>query len=362
MLAAFICWTEWKSVPVHDYCLVLDDNFATFKDSVWSHEVAIGGFGYGSFDWTTNDSSNSYISSSGLHIVPTLTSETTTITAQQIYNGYTLDLTADKSCTLPDKTQCIRHSDAANGTIINPVRSARLTTAGKVSIQYGRVEVVAKMPKGDWLWPSIWMYPEQETYGPWPQSGEIDIAQLRGNPAASYPNGRDTLSSALHWGLTLDLDQSARTSESFTLRRQDLSAGFHTYGFEWSETRMFTWIDDRVHQVLSTGFGASRGTMYQRGGFSSMWSSAGLPQNIWAKSGSYNTPFDHPFHLIINVAVGASNGFFPNGQGGKPWIDGGATSMLNFWLANGTWLPTWGSGEDRGMTVKSVKMWQQGKC
>jgi beta-glucanase (GH16 family) len=47
-------------------------------------------------------------------------------------------------------------SNVTNGTIINPVRSARLTTAGKVSLQYGRVEVIAKMPKGDWLWPSIW--------------------------------------------------------------------------------------------------------------------------------------------------------------------------------------------------------------
>jgi hypothetical protein len=76
----------------------------------------------------------------------------------------------------------------------------------------------------------------------------------------------------------------------------------------------------------------------------------------------YNTPFDQPFHLVINVAVGASNGFFPDGVSNKPWIDGSLTSMRDFWKANTTWLPTWGSGEDRGMTVKSVKMWQQGKC
>lgn len=111
---------------------------------------------YGSFDWTTDDPTNSYVSSSGLHIVPTLTVETTNITTQQIYNGYTLNLTADGTCTSPDVSQCVRYSNSTAGTIINPVRSARLTTAGKVSIKYGRVEVVAKMPKGDWLWPSIW--------------------------------------------------------------------------------------------------------------------------------------------------------------------------------------------------------------
>jgi beta-glucanase (GH16 family) len=46
------------------------------------------------------------------------------------------------------------------GRVINPVRSARINTKGKKSIRYGKVEVKAKMPKGDWLWPAIWMLPE----------------------------------------------------------------------------------------------------------------------------------------------------------------------------------------------------------
>jgi hypothetical protein len=111
---------------------------------------------YGSFDWTTDDPTNSYVSSNGLHIVPTLTTETTNITADQIYDGYSINLLADGTCTSPDIGQCARSSNATNGTVINPVRSARLTTAGKVAIKYGRVEIVAKMPKGNWLWPSIW--------------------------------------------------------------------------------------------------------------------------------------------------------------------------------------------------------------
>ena len=49
-------------------------------------------------------------------------------------------------------------------------------------------------------------------------------------------------------------------------------------------------------------------------------------------------------------------------KGGKPWIDDSATAMWDFWNANATWLPTWGVAEDLGMTVKSVKMWQEGKC
>ena len=44
--------------------------------------------------------------------------------------------------------------------------------------------------------------------------------------------------------------------------------------------------------------------------------------------------------------------FDSDAEGGKPWIDGGATSMRDFWNANALWLPTWGKGEDSGMTVK----------
>jgi beta-glucanase (GH16 family) len=80
------------------------------------------------------------------------------------------------------------------------VRSARLTTQGAKWIQYGRVEVVAKLPKGDWLWPAIWMMPEDSVYGIWPLSGEIDIMESRGNARGYGSGGRETVSSTIHWG------------------------------------------------------------------------------------------------------------------------------------------------------------------
>lgn len=94
----------------------------------------------------------------GLHIKPTLTLDTTNITLDELLNGYTLNLTADGTCTSNDttSTDCVRTSNATTTTIINPVRSARITTQGKKTIRYGRVEVVAKIPAGQWLWPAIW--------------------------------------------------------------------------------------------------------------------------------------------------------------------------------------------------------------
>ena len=55
--------------------------------------------------------------------------------------------------------------------------SARLTTRGKASWRYGRIEVRALLPQGQGTWPAIWMLPEENVYGPWAASGEIDILE-----------------------------------------------------------------------------------------------------------------------------------------------------------------------------------------
>lgn len=110
----------------------------------------------GSFDWTTSDPTNSFVDSDGLHIKPTLTNMTTSINNEMILNGYNLNLTKDGTCTSTEDIQCAVKSNSSVGSIIPPVRSARMTTKGKKTIRYGRIEVVAKLPKGDWLWPAIW--------------------------------------------------------------------------------------------------------------------------------------------------------------------------------------------------------------
>jgi hypothetical protein len=46
----------------------------------------------------------------------------------------------------------------------------------------------------------------------------------------------------------------------------------------------------------------------------------------------------------------------------KPWLDGSTDAQWDFYSSASNWLPTWGIGEARGMTVKSVKMWQEGAC
>jgi len=58
------------------------------------------------------------------------------------------------ACTGASWSDCNTQTNLTNGSLINPIRSARLNTFNSARIKYGRVEVVAKMPKGDWLWPA----------------------------------------------------------------------------------------------------------------------------------------------------------------------------------------------------------------
>ncbi|KHN95758.1 Concanavalin A-like lectin/glucanase [Metarhizium album ARSEF 1941] len=389
-----------------DYCLIYEDHFSTFNKDVWSHEVQLDGFGTGSFDWTTTDPKNSYVDSDGLHIVPTLTNETTPITNADLFANYTLDLTKDGSCTSNNaNASCIITSDPQKGTMIPPIRSARLSTKGKKSIRYGRVEVVARLPKGDWIWPAICMsfrlsvsprnphltkgnlpsrrqgmMPEGSTYGDWPRSGEIDIMESRGN-ARSYPEGgRNYYYSTLHWGPTAKDDSYWRTTDAKMLRRGDFSKSFHRFGIQWTPKYMYFYIDNRAHQIMFVGFDKDR-PLYELGRFASMAENQTLLANPWAMSNSStgNAPFDQRFYLILNVAVGSKTPPPPplswrasppltaprscrDHVGDKPWIDGAKNAQWTFWDAAARWLPTWGDGADRGMTVRSVEMWQAGRC
>ena len=76
--------------------------------------------------------------------------------------------------------------------------------------------------------------------------GEIDIAESRGNFGDDYPDGRDSVISALHWGPVSEVDAFWMTSGKHNLRRTDYSKAFHTYGLEWNENYLFTYIDSRL--------------------------------------------------------------------------------------------------------------------
>ncbi|CAC5391818.1 unnamed protein product [Mytilus coruscus] len=264
---------------------------------------------------------------------------------------------------------------AVNGNVLNPIMSGKVTT--HASIRYGTVTVRAKIPRGDWIWPAIWMLPKDWHYGGWPRSGEIDLMEARCNSnvncfdndheigfsvctlhfayfffagnskvnCGGNDHGIGEVASTLHWGPSPSQNGFMKTHGEKDKHGGDWADGFHTYKLEWYSDRIRVTVDgDQIMYVGTPGNG-----FYSYGGFGG--------SNIWA-SGGKNAPFDQPFQLIMNVAVGG--GFFSSGcsyNHPRPWTDGSPRQMGEFWDRRSEWLATW-HGDNVAMQIDYVEMVQ----
>ncbi|CAK5283806.1 unnamed protein product [Mycena citricolor] len=398
-------YTGWKSVLLitQPLCPVLIEDFSTatteslFGTGVagdggtFFREVDASGFGNGEFEMTSNSDSNSFVLNNQLYLVPTLTSDViplSNILDGAVYNvtgctynithstGYTTSghgstginttegetgsggIAPDAPLDLPAYlAACSAVSNATQGKILPPVMSARISTRRSAKMKFGRVEVRAKLPTGDWMWPAIWMLPVDNAYGGWPLSGEIDIMEARGN-GPSYPKqGVNYVRSSLNWGPATFLDAVAKTYGWWTERRSRYDEQFHTYALEWTDGFIRMYVDSRLTHMLELKFNKP---FWDRGNFPTVvqnGSESVVLQNPWI-NGTNAAPFDQEFYLIMNVAVGGTNGWFPDGPE-KPWLDGSATAPLDFLRAQSQWYPTWPQDvKQRAMVVDSVKMWE----
>jgi hypothetical protein len=96
--------------------------------------------------------------------------------------------------------------------------------------------------------------------------------------------------------------------------------------------------------------------MWDRGGFPDATSNGTRLKNSWSETGHANTPFDQEFYLIINLAVGGTNGWFEDGKAGKPWLDRSPNARKDFWNARDSWQATWKQPQ---LEVSRVLMLQQ---
>ncbi|KAK4157391.1 concanavalin A-like lectin/glucanase domain-containing protein [Chaetomidium leptoderma] len=349
-ISGFLVWDGIRSVVKHKYCPVLEENWANgFNEKVWMKEVQVNGFGNDEFEQTTAGNENVYVENGHLFIKATPQDDAL------MQKDHKIDLLKDGTCTSTSPTSCIAYTNitAGNSSIVPPVLSGRINTRPGATIKYGRIEVTAKLPAGDWLWPAIWMMPLDSAYGPWPQSGEIDIVESRGNNYTYPQGGNNIISSALHWGPSPSHDAWWRTNVKRQALHTTYAADFNTFGIEWSQKYLFTYVNSRLLQVLYVNFDSP---MWQRGNFPPQDSNGTRVEDIWGKTNRPQTPFDQHFYLILNLAVGGQNGWFEDNVNGKPWLDASPNARKDFWQAKDRWLPTWTQPQ---MEVSKIMMWQQ---
>lgn len=150
-IAALAIGSGVQAAPGPNEVLIFEDNFNNFNLSLWKHEITLSGEGNWEFEIYINNRSTSFVRNGTLHIKPGLYNNTLGSTAA--LNSAEVDLwggDAATTCTNNGFYGCDR-TGGAGGNILNPIQSARIRTAETFAFTYGRVEVVAKLPKGESL-------------------------------------------------------------------------------------------------------------------------------------------------------------------------------------------------------------------
>lgn len=145
--------------------------------------------------------------------------------------------------------------------------STRLHTKGKQAFQYGKIEARLKLPTGQGVWPAFWMLGSNIDTVPWPDCGEIDIMEYVGRSPHEVHTSIHTRSS------------HGRTVNTKVITRPDIEEGFHTYAAEWTSQEIRFYVDDRPVYTY-------RPEVYN--------------ERTW--------PFDQPFYLLLNLAIGGHFG------------------------------------------------------
>ncbi len=160
--------------------------------------------------------------------------------------------------------------------------SARIKTQGKKTFKFGRIDIRAILPKGKGIWPAFWLLPQDNVYGNWPKSGEIDMMENMGSDPSRVLG-------TLHFGPG---PNSTYISKNYILPGATFNEQFHVFSLEWKQDQIKWYVDNTLYGTINK-----------------------------ADLGSNNYPFNEQFYLILNLAVG---GNFP----GNP----DATTVLPQWL------------------------------
>lgn len=151
--------------------------------------------------------------------------------------------------------------------------SGRVTTQNKHDFIYGIFEARAKVPKGRGFLPAFWlMATDEDVYGQWPRCGEIDIMEVLGHKT-------DTTYGTLHYG-----NPHCQSQGFYTLGEGGFADGYHTFQVEWEPEKINWYVDGKLLHTENSWYSITEGK-------------GEIP---------YPAPFNQPFYIILNLAVGGN--------------------------------------------------------
>lgn len=172
--------------------------------------------------------------------------------------------------------QALKHVDEQGNVTYT---SGRINTQNKHDYKYGRFEARVKVPNGKGFLPAFWMMPTDESfYGQWPKCGEIDIMEVLGDKLT-------TTHGTLHFGEPHTMRQGG-----YTLKSGDFASEFHVFACEWEPGEIRFYVDGNLFYKTNDWF-------TKREGFGEV---------------AYPAPYDQPFYMILNLAVGGDWPGYPD--------------------------------------------------
>ncbi|XP_049819666.1 beta-1,3-glucan-binding protein-like [Aethina tumida] len=294
--------------------LIFSEHFLNLDPARWNTEIKFGGppdyefVIYGDYSQTLS------IKNDKLHIKP--------LPSEDIYGKdfvfSSLDLnTQTPKCTGSPYT-CYRK--AQGQFIVPPVLSSQINTKNKFAFKYGKIEVRAKLPEGNWIYPELFLNPLTETYGSDFLSGQMRIAFNGGNPE---------LIKMVSGGVMMG-DGTITRTYGMKSKKIPNTSDFHNYTLLWAPDKIVLSFDGEIYGEIyppTGGFKVVNGLLSDQ------------KRDIWDE-GSDLAPFDQEMYLTLGVGVGGHN--FEDDDS-KPWINFDPLAERNFYEDTQNWKKTWNS-------------------
>ncbi|WP_372530518.1 glycoside hydrolase family 16 protein [Henriciella sp.] len=197
-------------------------------------------------------------------------------------------------------TAAVNHpNNKTEALVTQQYTSGKISTHKSAAWKYGKFSARMKLPSGQGTWPAFWMMPVDAKYGPWPLSGELDIMEAvnLGTPCPDCPTGVEVRTSgAAHFG-DREPDNTYLFSKTSGLEPGSPAEEWRVYALEWGEGRLQWMVDGKVFMRLTADD----------------WYTA-APQ----AEGRDFAPFDQPFYIMLNLAVGGNLAEKSNNGGFDP--------------------------------------------
>jgi beta-glucanase (GH16 family) len=249
-----------QSKPQTNWRLVWSDEFNGPDGSApdptkWTYDIGVDDDGWGNneLEYYTNRRQNAVVQGGNLVITA----------VREPFTGPKYPASGH------DEAQSTGQNAAREGVVTRDYTSARLKTQGLFSQAYGRFEARIKIPYGQGMWPAFWMLGDDIDKVDWPRSGEIDIMENIGKE----PN---KVHGSIHGPGPSGSGTDDMTAIYTLPAGQRFADAFHIFAVEWEPKVIRFYVDDTLYETATP---------------------SGLPKGSGWK-------FDHPFFVLLNLAVG----------------------------------------------------------